>query len=277
MDEAKTEPSGNSSLTEREVIDIEDRAQPRAPVIYEVVRRQGDEELSRPCTSLWWSGVAAGLSMSFSLLAQCLLHVRLPDASWRPLIETMGYPVGFLMVILSRQQLFTENTITVVLPVMREPSAWNFWRLARLWSVVFLANMAGTLISAVFCEFAPALTPEVRAAMLEISREMMANPPSHMFFKGIGSGFLIATMVWAIPSAEAAKFHIVALITYLIAVSGFTHIVADSMEAFLLMVNGELAPSAVLLQFILPVLCGNIVGGAALFALISHAQVMNEM
>jgi len=228
-------------------------------------------------TSLWWSGLAAGLSISFSLLAQGLLHMRLPDANWRPLVEAMGYPVGFLMVILSRQQLFTENTITVVLPVMREPSARNIWRLARLWSVVFIANLAGTLISAGFCQFAPALTPETREAMLEISREMMANPLSHMFFKGIASGFLIATMVWTIPSAEAAKFYIIALLTYLITLGGFTHIVAGSMEAFLLMVNGELSPSDVVLRFTLPVLCGNIVGGTVLFALISHAQVMNEI
>jgi formate-nitrite transporter family protein len=277
MADAQPEQSEKPSLTEREVIDVEDRAQPRTPVIHEIVRRQGEEELSRPLTSLWWSGLAAGLSISFSLLAQGVLRMRLPDADWRPLIEAMGYPVGFLMVILSRQQLFTENTITVVLPVMREPSARNLWRLARLWSVVFFANMTGTLISAAFCRFAPALTPETRDAMIEISREMIANSSSHMFFKGIGSGFLIATMVWAIPSADTAKFHIIALMTYLIAIGGFTHIVAGSMEAFLLLANGELSVSAALFHFMLPVLGGNIVGGTVLFALISYAQVMNEI
>lgn len=277
MVDAPSEQSEKPSLTEREVVDVEERTQPRTPVIYEVVRRQGDEELSRPLTSLWWSGVAAGLSISFSLLAEGVLHMRLPDAPWRPLIEAMGYPVGFLMVILSRQQLFTENTITVVLPVMREPSMRNLWRLARLWSVVFLANMAGTLIAASFCRFAPALSAETRDAMLEISREMMANSFSHMFFKGIASGFLIATMVWAIPSAEGAKFHIIALMTYLIAIGGFTHIVAGSMEAFLLLTNGEISPATVILQFILPVLGGNIVGGTVLFSLISYAQVMKEL
>ena len=47
---------------------------------------------------------------------------HLPDAPWRGLVTALGYPVGFLMVVLARQQLFTENTITVVLPVMAEPS-----------------------------------------------------------------------------------------------------------------------------------------------------------
>lgn len=264
-------------LTEREVADVEERAQPRTPMIYEVVRRQGEEELSRPLASLWWSGVAAGLSISFSLLAQGALRVHLPDAGWRPLIQAMGYPVGFLMVILSRQQLFTENTITVVLPIMRDPSARNLWRLARLWSVVFLANMVGTLIAAVFCQLAPALASDTLRGMIEVSRETMDNSTSQMFFKGISSGFLIAAMVWAIPSAETAKFHIIALLTYLIAVGGFTHIVAGSVEAFLLVTNGELSAFGMLLHFTLPVLFGNIVGGSALFALISYAQVMHEI
>ena len=277
MPEVEARQAELPSLTEREVADVEERAQPRTPMIYEVVRRQGEEELSRPLASLWWSGVAAGLSISFSLLAEGLLRVHLPEAGWRPLIEAMGYPVGFLMVILSRQQLFTENTITVVLPVMREPSARNLWRLTRLWSVVFLSNMVGTWIAAVFCQFAPALAPETLHGMIEVSRELMNNSVSQMFFKGISSGFLIAAMVWAIPSAETAKFHIVTLMTYLVAIGGFTHIVAGSVEAFLLVTNGELSASAMLLQFTLPVLFGNIVGGSVLFALISYAQVMHEI
>jgi len=34
------------------------------------------------------------------------------------------------------------------------------------------------------------------------------------------------------PSAEAARFHVVAMMTYLITIGGFAHIVARSVEAF---------------------------------------------
>src|SRR3954471_11423615 len=97
--------------TRREADRVEERATPRTPVIYDVVRRYGEEEMSRPAVSLWWSGLAAGLSMSFSLLAEAILRLHLPDAEWRELVTALGYPVGFLMVVLARQQLFTENTI----------------------------------------------------------------------------------------------------------------------------------------------------------------------
>src|SRR5512142_353212 len=98
--------AGNAGVTEREVEDIEERTVPRTPVIYEIVRRLGAEEMARPVNSLWWSGVAAGLSISFSLLAQAILTTHLPDAPWRELVTSFGYSVGFVMVVLSRQQLF---------------------------------------------------------------------------------------------------------------------------------------------------------------------------
>ncbi|SEQ36201.1 Formate/nitrite transporter FocA, FNT family [Faunimonas pinastri] len=256
---------------------IEEAQSLSAVAVYEVVRREGDEELSRPATSLWWSGVAAGLSISFSLLAQSLLETHLPDTGWRSLISSSGYCVGFLMVVLGRQQLFTENTITAILPLAKDFSASNLGRVGRLWSIVFLANMAGTLFAALFCTFTPVLQPEIYDGMLRISRVMMANDWWSMLIRGISAGFLIATMVWLIPSAEGAKFHTVTLITYLIALGGFTHIIAGSMEAFLLMLHGEIGILTVVGGFMLPVLLGNIIGGTALFAVLAHAQVMNEI
>lgn len=71
--------------------------------------------------------------MSFSVLAQATLEVHMPDTSWRILVAGLGYSVGFLMTILARQQLFTESTITVVLPVLKELTWKNVWRMLRLW------------------------------------------------------------------------------------------------------------------------------------------------
>src|SRR5262249_8680885 len=120
---------------------IEERATPSTPVIYEVVRRLGEEEVARPAVSLWGSGGAAGLSLSFSLLAQAVLEGHLPHAPLPSLVSDPGYSVGFIMVVLSRQQLFTENTITVVLPVIAQPTIANLLRLCRMWGIVLAANM----------------------------------------------------------------------------------------------------------------------------------------
>ena len=264
-------------ISEHEVADVEELSTPRTPVIYEVVRRLGDEEMERPATSLWWSGVAAGLSISFSLLAQAVLQSHLPDTAWRPLVTGFGYCVGFLMVVLGRQQLFTESTITVVLPVLKDINAANVGRMLRLWAIVLVANLAGTLFAAVFCRYTPVLSPALLDGMLTISRDLKSLGWWEMGFRGIASGFLIAAMVWMIPSAESAKFAVITVMTYLIAIGGFTHIVAGSMEANLLVLSGEWEWWRMLWQFFVPALIGNMIGGTALFALISYAQVMEEI
>ena len=218
---------------------ISQRSTPRSPVIYETVRRHGEEELARPAVSLWWSGIAAGLSIAFSLLAEAMLRMHLPEAPWRNLVTSLGYPVGFLIVVLGRQQLFTENTITAVLPVMAQTTLGNFAGLGRMWGIVFLANLVGTALAALFCAFAPALSPAQLDAMLEISRHALAHDWVTMFFLGIPAGFLVAAMVWLMPSAgESVQFYVVGLMTYLIGLGGFAHIVAGSVEAFLLMWHG---------------------------------------
>jgi formate/nitrite transporter FocA (FNT family) len=267
----------NRQITEKEAHDVEELSSPRTPVIYEIVRRLGDEEMDRPIISLWWSGVAAGLSISFSLLAQAILRAHLPESSWTVLITSLGYSVGFVMVVLSRQQLFTENTVTAVLPVVADLSLANLWRLVRLWSIVLLANMVGTFVAALLCTFTPVLTPDLKLTMLDIAGQLTNHTWMEMMFRAIASGFLIAAMVWLIPSAESAQFHVIVMITYLIAAAGFMHIVAGSVEAFFLVLNGHLGVRPMLADFFVPVLIGNIIGGTALFALIAYAQVMKEI
>jgi formate/nitrite transporter FocA (FNT family) len=145
-----------------------------------------------------------------------------------------------------------------------------------MWAIVFVANMIGTLFAAYFCTLTPVLTPELREGMLTISAEIMKNAWIPMFFKAVSAGFLVATTVWLIPGAEGAKFWVISLFTFLIGAGGFAHIVAGSFETFMLVANGRLDVLTMLGGFIVPTLLGNIVGGSALFALISYAQVMEE-
>src|SRR3954451_25035553 len=104
----------------KEESEAEELRSPGGAVIYRAVLKEGMEELERPSSALFWSGLAAGLSMGASLIAEGLLSSHLPDSEWKPLVTKLGYSVGFIVVILGRQQLFTENTLTPILPLMRE-------------------------------------------------------------------------------------------------------------------------------------------------------------
>jgi formate/nitrite transporter FocA (FNT family) len=242
-----------------------------------VVRSLGEEEMARPAVSLWWSGLAAGLSISFSLFAQAVLQVHLPSSGWSPLVRDLGYPLGFVMVVLGRQQLFTENTITMVLPVMARPGWGCLATMLRVWGIILAANLVGTLAAAAFCSFTPVLEPDVREAMLAIAREATDKGLLAMFFQAITAGFLMAALVWLLPSAQGGQFLVIVSMTYLIAISGAAHIVAGSIESFMLLFAGERSVASLVGGFAIPAFLGNVVGGTALFALLSYAQVMKEI
>ena len=217
-----------------------------------------------------------GQDLTSELMAMGLLNSRLPDGEAFKVIASVGYRAGFLAVILARQQLFTENTLTAVLPVMSKPTLKNFGRLLRLWSVVLVGNLCGTLLVAYVMLELPIFDTKTDAAFLEIGRKVMENGTTQMFAKGIVSGWMIATMVWMIPSMENAKIWIILMITYLMALGDFTHIVVGSAEVSYLVFAGELSWKDFWLVFAGPTLAGNIIGGSFIFALISHAQIRSE-
>ena len=273
-DGASDDESFALSLEEKR--DVEENLPPRVQVLHETIRLQGKDELERTIAALGWSSLAAGLSMGFSMLARALLKAHLPEADGWFLVENLGYTIGFLVVILARQQLFTENTLTAVLPVMTLPSRQHFMKLLRLWGVVLLGNLIGVGLFAYGVGHMQIIDEPVRKSIIQLGLEIMHNTPWQMFSKGIVAGWLIATMVWLMPAAGTSKVMIILLMTYLIGIGGFTHIIVGSTEILFLVFDGRMPFIGYVTDFALPTLAGNLVGGSAIFALISHAQVRSD-
>ncbi|MEL6450009.1 MAG: formate/nitrite transporter family protein [Pseudomonadota bacterium] len=266
-------------MTEAEKIeDAVEQTESLAPkVIFEVIRRDGLEELDRPNRSLLWSGIAAGIMISLSVLGEAIFRTYLPDADWRYLIENLGYSLGFLVVILGRMQLFTENTITTVLPVMYDPRWAMFRSAAMLWGIVLLANVIGAFVVATVFAHTAAIPAALLPAIEELSRHATGFDGWVAFQRAIPAGVLVAAIVWMLPESEGFGFFVVLVFTWLIAAGDFTHIVAGSVEMAFLMVQGLLPLDQALFGFFIPVLAGNVLGGTAIFALLAFSQVRDEL
>lgn len=247
-------------------------------VIFEAIRREGEHELLRPFSALWWSGVAAGLAISTSVLCKGFLASILPDENWAAAISNLGYPVGFLIVILGRMQLFTENTITPVLQLFLGPSRAKLFQITRLWSIVFAANLVGCAAAALVLVYGQIL-PEVRfEGILDVSRHYAEATAQEHFAWGIPAGFLIAALVWILPRMESAgEVLMIVIITYVIGLGGMSHVVAGSTELFILVARGELGAGAAVLGGVLPAFAGNVLGGTGIFAALTYAQVRQEI
>lgn len=262
------------ALEEEERAEAERRSAPPASIVYEAIRTEGESEIRRPSSALAWSGLAAGLSMGFSMLTEALLRTYLPEAPWQPLIVRLGYTVGFLIVVLGRQQLFTENTLTPILPLLAHKNRHTLIQVLRLWIVVLVSNLIGAYLFAWVLTHTQVVEPNVQQSLAALSAESMPGAFGVTLLRGIFAGWLIALMVWLLPFAEAARIYVVIIISYVVGLGSFSHIIVGSVEVFYGVTAGTVSLGAYLIQFMLPTLLGNIIGGVSLVAVLGHAQVI---
>lgn len=253
--------------------EADERSAPSGKVIYRAITQEGEEELGRPSAGLFWSGLAAGLSMGFSMIAQGLLERYLPDEPWRPLVASFGYSIGFLIVILGRQQLFTENTLTPILPLLQKPEWQCLRNVARLWAIVLFSNLLGAFVLSLVIAHSSVFEPADKAVFVRMGELALHPGFGTVLLRGLFAGWLIALMVWLLPFAEEGRIWVIILITYVVAVAHFSHVIAGSVEVFTLAALGKAGWGAALGGFTMPALLGNILGGVPLVAVLNHAQV----
>ena len=264
----------NSSQNDHE--EAEQRTSPSAHVVYEAIRKEGRHELERKSSSLAWSALAAGMSMGFSFLTQAMLRNYLPEAAWAPLVINLGYAVGFLIVILGRQQLFTENTLTVILPLLLHKTKHDLFKVIRLWAIVLAANLAGAFLFAWTAAKTGAFEAQLHSSLDAIATESTGETFGINLLRGVFAGWLIALMVWLLPAAETARIWVIVILTYVVGLGHFPHIIAGAVEAFYAGMNGLRGWSELLGGYCLPTLIGNTIGGVTLVAVLAHAQIVGD-
>ncbi|NVH77302.1 formate/nitrite transporter family protein [Paraburkholderia sp. JPY432] len=274
-------PAGHASphLDDEERDQASAHSSPRALVIHEIIREEGETALGRKPLALLWSALAAGLSMGFSFLTQAVLESKTSSSGYGGISLTgaAGYCVGFIIVVLGRQQLFTESTLTVLLPVLTRRSLPVAAIALRLWVIVLAANLAGTWIFAGILTMPTSLGQKLAPVLDQLSQAPYGSTFASTTMKAVLAGWLIALMVWLLPSARSAAVLIVAVLTYVVAVCDLAHVIAGSVEAAYAVLRSHAAVQDYLLRFFAPTLLGNVVGGVALVGLLNHASIAPEM
>ena len=250
---------------------------PRALVIHEIIRDEGEMELERTNMALALSGLAAGLSMGFSFLTEALLQAGLPKTVWQHTLASAGYSVGFLIVVLARQQLFTESTLTAILPVVTRRNFKTLLAAGRLWAIVLITNLVGTWIFAALVHVPLVFPVDVSAAMQNLAQQ--AIPPIFWatLLRAFFAGWMIALMVWILPAAQGSKLATIFVVTYVVAVAHLSHIVAGSAEAAYSVLSGTASIAQYFTLFLVPTLIGNTIGGVLMVTVLNHGSIAPEI
>ena len=239
--------------------------------IFQRITATADEEFSRSNRLLFLSGLAAGLSIGLTFLARAALTGLTPGDS-SGLVGNLLYPVGFLLIVMGRYQLFTENTLTPVTLVLTRIASLP--TLLRVWGVVLLANVLGAALVALVLATTGVLTPEGAQAARGFALHGLETPWWDLFWKGLFAGWVVASMVWLTHAARdsVTRFLTVFVLMFLIPSADLFHCIIGSSEALYLVFQGEASLAASAFGFFLPVLLGNTLGGVLLVGILNYSQ-----
>jgi formate/nitrite transporter FocA (FNT family) len=256
-----------------ERLTVLERKELSARQVHAALRLEGEEELKRTTAALFWSAVSCGITLGISLIARGVLHHALPDTNWRPVVASVGYGAGFIALELGRQELYTGNTLTALLPYLHNRRAAVFTNVARVWLVVLIGNLIGAAIFALAAAWTTAFGAPLRGTFDELGVHALSHGTSTAFVKGVFGGWLIAMMIWLMPGAHHARIWVIGLIAWALAASELTHVVAGSLEALFAVFSGAASFNTYAFAYLLPVVLGNTLGGVLFVAILNHVQV----
>jgi len=248
-------------------------SRPSAEDIYKQVATNAREELKRSSVALGISGFAGGIFMGLSALGTAIALAMLGHSSGFVLVSRMFYPLGFIVVITGRAQLFTENTLYPVALVLAEKR--EFWNTLRLWSVVLPSNVLGAFAFAALAALTPALNPHVVTELTQLGLDAAANPASTVFWSGVMGGWIIALAAWLVSGSHSITGSVmnIWMLTFIVGLGNFAHCIATSGEILVAILTGHASWSVYPGWFLFAVL-GNICGGVGMVTLLEYGQAV---
>lgn len=247
--------------------------------IHDNILASASEDSERPSMSLLWSSLAAGLVIGFSFVACAFLSSLAHDHAAKKALIAAGYPLGFLFVVVGRMELFTENTLEPVIPLLHERSRDKLRSLLRLWALLAIGNLVGAIVFGALLALTPAVPAELHEELRSVASSATSGGAANVFYRGIFAGWIMALMSWLLgaTTARGAQIAIVFVCAAAIGAFEFRHSIAGAVEAFYRVFDGTASFPEMLFGFVLPALAGNTVGGVVLVALLEYAQVKREL
>jgi formate/nitrite transporter FocA (FNT family) len=248
-----------------------------AAQIHRNVLLPGLKELERPAASLLWSSLASGLVIGFSFLGGAYA-ASLVGESGKTAAASAAYPLGFILVIMARSELFTENTLIPVVPFLEKRDAGTFLALLRVWGLLLVGNLVGAAIFGWTLARTTMVEPSLHIELTNIATRSTMGSFGHILYAGVFAGWLIALLAWLLAATHAtgAQLALIWLCTAPISALEFRHSVVGSVEAFYRAASGAAGWGDMLAGFVVPAVVGNTIGGVLLVALLNYGQVVAD-
>jgi len=238
------------------------------------------EDYQKADKAIALSAFIAGLEIGFSVLLMGVLYTL-----YQPIFEkdalhlmvSLGYPIGFIFVILGRSELFTEQTALAMIPVLNGKASVK--DLLYFWGLIIAGNLTGGALFAAFLSWiGPGMEITSVAALESIASKMTSQPPVFTFGSAVLAGWMMGLLSWLLSSTREtiSRIIIVLLITVIIGVASLHHCIVGSVEVLTGLFLSESITWLDYGKFLLFSVTGNAVGGAFFVSVLKYSQLQLE-
>jgi formate/nitrite transporter FocA (FNT family) len=255
----------------------QEEAQKSYHTVLEQHIQQAQEDIERPAGGLLLSSFSAGLDIGFGPFLMAVTATLVHGAFARPITEllmALAYTSGFVLVIVGRSALFTEQTTSAVLPVLaqRVPA----WRLLRLWSLVLAGNLAAGALIALFIPYLGQRLGIIEvSALAAIADKLVRHASSVVFLSAIAAGWLMGLLAWLVVASREtmSQIVIVVLVTFIIGIAGLHHSIAGAVEVLMAVFANTGVTLREYARVVSLSIVGNALGGVVFVALLKFGHV----
>jgi len=240
--------------------------------VYQRVVADADHEITSGTRELFFSALAAG----FAITVTFLLYASVTATTDSKFVGVLLYPLGFIYIIIGGYQLYTENTLPpVALTLERLVSIPT---LVRHWLVVLAGNFLGGGLGAVALAYGGVFDDTTATVAAEFAQKGIATPATDLFVKAAFAGLIVAGVVWINFAARdtVSRLAVVYLAFLAIPMGNLFHVVVSFTEVVYLALVSGVNPGPALLEFVLPVLVGNTLGGILLVTVVNYYQTSDR-
>ena len=236
----------------------------------------GATRLARPFLPEALAAFVGAMSISFGAVAMAYaggIGTELGGEPLRKLLGALAFPVGFVILLIGKSELFTENFLLPVLGVFERRAPLR--SLLRIWTVSLAFNLLGAAVFAWLIGRPGVLDPEATADIIEVARFKLSMPWGEAFARAIFAGWLMTILTWLALACHTVgeRVAIIWMIAALIVLGRFNHAVISSCEVFMAWSVG-LEPDVrrFFLGELAPAVLGNLVGGVVFVTVLHYLQ-----
>lgn len=248
-----------------------------APEIVDDASKIGARRLERPLVGDAITAFAGGMSVSFGAIAMIMAAAAVGGGIESPssalLVGALVFPVGFIILLVGKTELFTENFLLPVAAVIK--GRGNLRQLGSLWVITLFCNLLGSLVFAFLISREQVLAPEPAEEMIALAAHSIEYSLPTAFIKAVFAGWLMTTLTWLLVAAVGfgPRMAMIWVIGTLIVLGQFNHVIISAAEIFIAMFLGaDITVGDWMTRNFLPALTGNIIGGLVFETLLQYVQ-----